>query len=180
MRSRTHLAHSRAHTGQRPANAPLHALPTPLTHTQGATCRPYESREVSLSATPHAARGDLWLSPEFRLLADTPGVREFEYDGCGHRLVLPPGVPGPEATPLLVVSVLGEGESHGRSGGGWSCKEQRREGAHARGGVGRNGSWEGQEQERGLNEGAKGGSGSGSTEGGQGQEIGLNEGAREG
>ena len=35
----------------------------------------------------HKAEGDLWLSPETRLLADAPGCDSFEYNGTGHRLV---------------------------------------------------------------------------------------------
>ena len=38
----------------------------------------------------HKAEGDLWLSPETRLLVDAPGCDSFEYDGAGHRLVRPP------------------------------------------------------------------------------------------
>ena len=48
-------------------------------------------------------QGDLFLSPEFRLLADAPGVPTFTYDGCGHRLVLPPGIPSTEPLPLVLV-----------------------------------------------------------------------------
>jgi len=31
--------------------------------------------------TTHGLQGDLWLSPEVRLLADAPGVERFVYDG---------------------------------------------------------------------------------------------------
>ena len=37
----------------------------------------------------HEAEYDLYLCPSVRLLADTPGVCSYEYDGKGHRLVLP-------------------------------------------------------------------------------------------
>ncbi len=38
------------------------------------------------------AEGDMFLSPQSRLLADSPGYSEYVYDGAGHHLVLPEGI----------------------------------------------------------------------------------------
>jgi hypothetical protein len=35
------------------------------------------------------AEGDLFLSPQCRVLADAPACDDYVYDGAGHRLVLP-------------------------------------------------------------------------------------------
>lgn len=48
----------------------------------GAAPQPFATRELSLGAAPHVATGDLWLSPEYRLLADAPDVSHFVYDGA--------------------------------------------------------------------------------------------------
>ena len=47
--------------------------------------------------------GDLWLSPECRLLADCPGHAHFVYDGKGHRVILPEGLDARTDLPLIVV-----------------------------------------------------------------------------
>jgi len=49
---------------------------------QGVSARPLRP-----AGPVHTAEGDLWLSPETRLLADAPGCDDYEYDGAGHRLV---------------------------------------------------------------------------------------------
>ncbi len=46
---------------------------------------------------------DLWLSPEARLLADSPGVEDFVYDGQGKRLVLPQDISVDEPLPLILI-----------------------------------------------------------------------------
>ncbi len=43
---------------------------------------PFRSGDIRLTATPHCAQQDLWLSPQLRLLADAPGIDEFVYDGA--------------------------------------------------------------------------------------------------
>lgn len=71
---------------------------------EGPVPRAFHSRELLLCDTPHIAQGHLWLSPEYRLLADSPGwTGEAVYDGAGHALVLPDCVPGIEHVPLIVV-----------------------------------------------------------------------------
>ena len=69
----------------------------------GPSPRPYETREVHLGAKPYLAPDHLWLSPEYRIIADAPGVEEFVYDGRGHALVLPAALPAMEHVPLIVV-----------------------------------------------------------------------------
>jgi vacuolar protein sorting-associated protein 13A/C len=69
----------------------------------GPRPRPYETREVHLGAKPYLAPDHLWLSPEYRIIADAPGVEEFVYDGRGHALVLPAALPAMEHVPLIVV-----------------------------------------------------------------------------
>ena len=76
-----------------------------------ANCVPFRLPLLLLCSTagePHVAGGDLFLCPTVRLLADTPlppggsgsgadtggdgggpGEAVYEYDGAGHRLVLP-------------------------------------------------------------------------------------------
>ena len=49
------------------------------------------------------AKGDIFLSPLCRLLADTPGPAERVLDGDGHRLVLPAGIDAQERLPLILV-----------------------------------------------------------------------------
>ena len=51
----------------------------------------------------HKAAGDLWLSPQTRLLADSPDGTDFVYDGQGHRLILPEGISDGAAIPLIIV-----------------------------------------------------------------------------
>lgn len=48
-------------------------------------------------------QSDLYLSPEFRILADLPGVSTFTYDGAGHRIILPPGLHPTESLPLILI-----------------------------------------------------------------------------
>jgi hypothetical protein len=42
-----------------------------------------------LAAPVTTAGGDLFLSPQCRLLADGPACDDYTYDGAGHRIVLP-------------------------------------------------------------------------------------------
>ncbi len=58
---------------------------------------------VSDAGTPFKADRDLWLSPEARLLADSPGVENFVYDGQGKRLVLPQDISVDEPLPLILI-----------------------------------------------------------------------------
>ena len=46
---------------------------------------------------------DLWLSPEARLLADSPEVEDFVYDGQGKRLILPQDISVDEPLPLILI-----------------------------------------------------------------------------
>jgi len=55
------------------------------------------------AGTPFKADRDLWLSPESRLLADSPGVEDFVYDGQGKRLVLPQDISVDEPLPLILI-----------------------------------------------------------------------------
>ena len=70
--------------------------------------------EVSVHSTPSthdagtagevtSAKGDIFLSPSCRLLADMPGPAQRVLDGRGHRLVLPTGVDAQERLPLILV-----------------------------------------------------------------------------
>lgn len=70
---------------------------------QGPVPIPYSSPEIYLTAAPFIATTDVWLSPEFRMIADAPGVSHFAYDGSHARLVLPKGIPSSESLPLIVV-----------------------------------------------------------------------------
>lgn len=45
----------------------------------------------------------MWLCPETRILADTPGLDDYVYDGKGHRIILPEGISGEEGLPLILV-----------------------------------------------------------------------------
>ncbi|KAL6745679.1 hypothetical protein V8C86DRAFT_3150873 [Haematococcus lacustris] len=81
----------------------LMAWVAPGTALTGSVPQPFESRELVLGPEPYRAQGDLWLSPEVRLLADSPGLTHATYDGCGHRLVLPPDLPPTESLPLLLL-----------------------------------------------------------------------------
>ncbi|KAL6781279.1 hypothetical protein ACKKBG_A10495 [Auxenochlorella protothecoides x Auxenochlorella symbiontica] len=66
---------------------------------------PYASQDLLLGGPdpPGPAGADLWLSPCARLLADRPGATEFEYDGGGHALILPPPSSLDEPLPLVLV-----------------------------------------------------------------------------
>ncbi|KFM29234.1 Vacuolar protein sorting-associated protein 13A [Auxenochlorella protothecoides] len=66
---------------------------------------PYASQDFLLGGPdpPGPAGADLWLSPCARLLADRPGATEFEYDGGGHALILPPPSSLDEPLPLVLV-----------------------------------------------------------------------------
>ena len=61
-----------------------------------------------MAGTPYKADRDLWLSPESRLLADSPGTENFVYDGQGRRLVLPQDISVEEPLPLIL---LGPGKT---------------------------------------------------------------------
>eukprot|EP00798_Chlamydomonas_sp_ICE-L_P025166 gene25166-10797_t len=69
----------------------------------GAVPREFSSRELFLGPEPYQMDEDLWLSPEFRVLADAPGTSHFLLDGCGCSLVLPPHIPSSEMLPLIMV-----------------------------------------------------------------------------
>lgn len=75
----------------------------PQAGLQGPVPRPYATHEVHLGAEHYAAADHLWLSPEYRIMADAPGLKEAVYDGQGHALVLPAAVPSIEHVPLIVV-----------------------------------------------------------------------------
>ena len=45
-----------------------------------------------LAAPVTAAEGDLFLSPQCRLLADAPACDDYIYDGAGHCIVLPEAI----------------------------------------------------------------------------------------
>lgn len=75
----------------------------PQAGLQGPVPRPYATHEVHLGPEPYSAPNHLWLSPEYRIIADAPGLREAVYDGQGHALVLPAAVPSIEHVPLIVV-----------------------------------------------------------------------------
>lgn len=75
----------------------------PTAGLQGPVPRPYETREIHLGPEPYLAADHLWLSPEYRIIADAPGLSEAVYDGAGHALVLPDSVPAVEHVPLIVV-----------------------------------------------------------------------------
>ncbi|KAL4447306.1 hypothetical protein ABPG77_007339, partial [Micractinium sp. CCAP 211/92] len=64
---------------------------------------PYVTHDIALTGEPHLATGDLFLCPSVRLLADTPGACSYEYDGGGHRLVLPDKDHLDEQLPLILI-----------------------------------------------------------------------------
>ncbi|KAK9815130.1 hypothetical protein WJX73_008307 [Symbiochloris irregularis] len=69
----------------------------------GITPSPFQSYDLLLTGD-HKAEGDLWLCPEVRLLADSPSTPDnIVYDGCGHRMVLPPDVAPDDPVPLILV-----------------------------------------------------------------------------
>ena len=60
--------------------------------------------ELPCGAGPFAAEGDVWLSPDTRLLADAPGAPEdVVFDGQGRRLVLPGGLNVLDPVPVILV-----------------------------------------------------------------------------
>jgi len=75
----------------------------PSAGLQGPVPRPYATHEVHLGPEAYLAPDHLWLSPEYRIIADAPGLQEAVYDGRGHALVLPAAVPSIEHVPLIVV-----------------------------------------------------------------------------
>lgn len=52
---------------------------------------------------PYVAEGDIYLSPQVRLLADAPNIDCFEFNGAGFRLVLPEDMTPLDAVPLILV-----------------------------------------------------------------------------
>jgi len=68
----------------------------------------YFSGDVSLQTQLTRSKEDLWLSPDCRLLADGEAADDYVLDGCGMRLVLPPGITQSEPLPLIIV---GSGKS---------------------------------------------------------------------
>jgi hypothetical protein len=75
----------------------------PQAGLQGPVPRPYTTHEVHLGPEPYLAPDHLWLSPEYRIIADAPGLKDAVFDGQGHALVLPAAVPSIEHVPLIVV-----------------------------------------------------------------------------
>ena len=61
------------------------------------------SLDVARAEELTTIKGDIFLSPLCRLLADTPGPAERVMDGRGHKLVLPAGVDAQERLPLILV-----------------------------------------------------------------------------
>lgn len=60
--------------------------------------------DCAVCSGEHRAEGDRWLSPEARLLADSPtGPEDVVYDGCGHRIVLPQDVAPDDPLPLILI-----------------------------------------------------------------------------
>ena len=53
----------------------------------------------------HKATQDMWLSPQSRLLADSPEGTDYVYNGQGHRLILPAGLNEGETLPLIMIGV---------------------------------------------------------------------------
>lgn len=68
-----------------------------------STPLPFVSMDILLTDEPYKAERDIWLSPSVRLLADAPGTSTFEFDGCGHRLVLPSKEHLDELLPLVII-----------------------------------------------------------------------------
>lgn len=69
---------------------------------QGPVPRPYETHELHLGAEPHVADSHIWLSPEYRIIADAPDVKHFVYDGNNNAIILP-SLPPTDHVPLIVV-----------------------------------------------------------------------------
>lgn len=71
----------------------------------------YVSYDILLSAkTPYLATGDIYLSPTVRLLADGDCGEQpvnFEFDGRGYNLVLPPPSALGELLPLILIGTHG-------------------------------------------------------------------------
>ena len=61
------------------------------------------SDEIRLGDVPFVAKGDVYLSPQVRLLADAPGIKTFIFDGAGFKLILPEGMSPLDAVPLILV-----------------------------------------------------------------------------
>ncbi len=53
----------------------------------------------------HKATQDMWLSPQSRLLADSPEGADYVFDGQGHRLIFPEGLNEGETLPLIIIGV---------------------------------------------------------------------------
>lgn len=64
---------------------------------------PFATHDILLGKEPLVATEDAWLSPAMRLLADGPGLTACEYDGAGHRLVLPSRDHLDELLPLILI-----------------------------------------------------------------------------
>jgi hypothetical protein len=75
----------------------------PQVGLQGPVPRPFVTHEIHLGPEPYLAPDHLWLNPEYRIIADAPGLKEAVYDGRCHGLVLPAAVPSIEHVPLIVV-----------------------------------------------------------------------------
>lgn len=80
------------------------SVPFSLRLTACIAClQDFVTRDIYLDSQPFEADGDVWLSPETRLLADRPGVQEFVFDGKSHSLILPEGIMPQEPLPLILV-----------------------------------------------------------------------------
>ncbi|KAK9908805.1 hypothetical protein WJX75_003140 [Coccomyxa subellipsoidea] len=64
---------------------------------------PFYTQDILLTEHGYKPTSDLWLSPQTRLLADSPDGTDFVYDGQGHRLILPEGISDGEAMPVIIV-----------------------------------------------------------------------------
>jgi hypothetical protein len=68
------------------------------------------------AAAEFEATADLYLSPEARLLADAPGISDFVYDGCGHKV--------PTCPPAFQVRSLSSSEGVAVDHWCWSVRLQ--------------------------------------------------------
>lgn len=73
---------------------------------KGLSCMTHQgfgTRDILLTEEPYTVTTDIYISPEVRLLADSPGVTKFVLDGNGNRLVLPNGIGPYEMMPFILV-----------------------------------------------------------------------------
>ncbi|KAK9819963.1 hypothetical protein WJX72_004515 [[Myrmecia] bisecta] len=75
----------------------------PKVALSGITPIPFQTHDLLLKESVCEARGDFYLSPESRLLADAPDLEDYVYDGKGSRLILPDGIGMEAPLPLIIV-----------------------------------------------------------------------------